>query len=187
MSFPGWLISTVIHRRASWRLAGRAFLMKTIPLTQGKVALVDDDLYPYLMTIRWYAEKNGNGFYARANVSGKKIRMHEAILEAPQGWGRDHVDGNGLNNQRSNLRLCKQSQNISNSRFRRNNTSGFKGVFKSPKGCINPWISIIKKSGKCIHLGTFETKESAAMAYDSAALRLFGPFARTNAMLGLLS
>lgn len=60
MSFPGWLISTVIHRRASWRLAGRAFLMKEIPLTKGKVALVDDDLYPYLMMNKWQALHTNN-------------------------------------------------------------------------------------------------------------------------------
>lgn len=165
--------------------------MKEIPLTRSMVALVDDDLYPYLSMYKWHAHKEDNRFYAWTHIpfgprKGKIIRMHQVILEGLPGLLPDHRDGNGINNQLTNLRFCTKSQNSANSKRARNNTSGFKGVAKSPKTCVRPWRSVIMKSGRYMHLGTFDTKKEAAQAYDEAAARLFGPFAKTNAMLGLI-
>ena len=91
--------------------------MKEIPLSQGKVALVDDEDYKYLNQWKWYAAKQGNDFYAFRNdytVSPPKtVRMHrEVLVEDPRDI--DHIDGNGLNNQKVNLRYCTHSQNHQN-------------------------------------------------------------------------
>lgn len=108
--------------------------MKRIPLTQGKVALVSDEDYEYLMQWKWYARRAGKTFYAgrhvRLKLKQKVFHMHRVIaerlgiLEAP-----DHKDRNGLNNQRSNLRAATISQNKANRGRNKNNTSGYKGVY----------------------------------------------------------
>jgi hypothetical protein len=88
----------------------------------------------------------------------------------------DHKDNNGLNNQKYNLRVCTQWQNLRNSTRRSNNTSGFKGVSRFR----NKWISRIRTDEGRICLGTFNTPEEAAIAYDEAALKYHGEFANLN-------
>jgi len=88
----------------------------------------------------------------------------------------DHKDGDGLNNQRSNLRRSSALQNSQNQRLSRRNKSGFKGVFfKGPK-----WMASIRMNGRSTHLGMFDSAEAAALAYDAAAAAAFGEFARLN-------
>lgn len=152
--------------------------MREIPLTQGKITLVDDDDYEYLITFKWRALKEGNSWYAGRSVpSGiikprqKLIHMHCVIM------GRlwiDHVDGNGLNNQRTNLRFCTRSQNCANSK--RKNKTGYRGVYFDGIG-YSARISIngIKK-----HLGYSLDKIEMALLFDTAARELYGKFARLN-------
>lgn len=158
-------------------------MVKEIQLTQGKVALVDDDNYEWLMRGRkWGAYKSGYTYYAQRGVvvDGRKTveQMHRLILSAPKGTLVDHEDRNGLNNQRRNIRLVSFSGNRANSRLNSNNTSGYRGVCWSKK--LKNWGAYIKYKQTETCLGSFKTKEEAAKAYDKAASMLFGDLASLN-------
>jgi hypothetical protein len=102
--------------------------------------------------------------------------MHRELLQALTGTLVDHEDGNGLNNQRGNIRIASRSQNMFNRRLNKNNASGFKGVEK----CGNRWRARIRFDTRSFHIGLFREKETAARAYDDSALILFGEFAGLN-------
>lgn len=153
--------------------------MKEIKLTQGKVALVDDEDFENLNQCKWFAMKHGRTFYAgRAiRVSGKRNTqsMHCLIMN---GKGIDHIDHNGLNNQKSNLRFCTSSENSMNRRKKQNCTSIYKGVsfFKRDK----IWRAEIEINYRHIRLGRFVSEVEAAQAYNKKAIELFGEFAHIN-------
>jgi hypothetical protein len=157
-------------------------MTKEIYLTQGKVALVDDDDYEWLSMWRWFADRGSNDtFYARRNEKGsnpKKVRMHREIVGAPGNMEVDHIDGDGLNNQKGNLRICEKIGNAKNRRLHKNNKSGYKGVcwHKQHK----KWYSHIKANKKYIFLGLFDNLIDAARAYDQAAKIYHGEFAKLN-------
>lgn len=157
--------------------------MKEIPLTQNKIALVDDADFDELNKHKWYAACIQGEWYAARNVtmvSGKQrqLLMHCAILPAG-GKLRDHKDGNGLNNQRSNLRFCTRSQNAQNAKMPTFcKSSRFKGVSWHKQ--MKQWRSQIKVYGQAMELGFFKVESDAAKAYDAAARLYFGEFARTN-------
>jgi len=161
-----------------------------IELTQGKVAWVDTEDFDLVSRFKWYAVKDTNTYYAAKKIqsaSGQYIAefMHRLILGLTDSKiYTDHIDGDGLNNTRSNLRVCTCKENCRNSGLSLRNTSGFKGVSwcKSHK----KWRVWIKIDNRRLALGRFNTSEEAAQVYDLAALKHFGRFARTNAMLGLL-
>lgn len=149
--------------------------MKEIKLSKGYAALVDDEDFEYLNQWKWYVYIDRSYKYAirRDRNTGKRIKMHRIILNAPDNMLVDHIDHNGLNNQKTNIRLCTNSQNQWNMKGRRN---GFKGV------SIDKYRfrSSIKYQGKTIHLGNFKTEIEAAIAYDKKAKELFGEFAYLN-------
>lgn len=167
--------------------------MKQIPLSQGLFALVDDEDYDRLMVHRWYANRSFNTFYVnrKIKVKGKRsyedgrdcravVSMHREILSATPGQIIDHRDGDGLNNQKSNLRLCNGSQNCMNRRkSTKQYTSIFKGVNRRNRS-KNSWVASIRIHGELKHIGVFPNESLAALAYDAAAVSLFGEFARTN-------
>lgn len=160
--------------------------MKKIPLTQSKYALVDDEDYVILSMMNWRAHVNKWGnWYAWTRVDRKQISMHRFIINPPNNFLIDHKDGDGLNNTKINLRACTHGQNNTNTRLKRANTSGFKGVDWRRKD--NLWRAAIRFNGTKIHLGQFSTKEEAAKKYDEAAIKYHGEFARTNKDLGLLN
>lgn len=152
--------------------------MKSIPLTKGMIALVDDEDYEYLMQWKWLAKKDnkGNWYACRVDESRRLIQMHRLIMSAPEGVKVDHKDGDGLHNWRENLRVCTNAENSRNRRINRNNTSGYKGVVLEH----GKYRARIKIFYKIISLGTFQTAEEAARAYDRGALKYHGPFARLN-------
>lgn len=157
--------------------------MKEIPLSQEMIALIDDSDYELIAAYKWYAAHAYDDlYYAVTNRQSKpkrQIRMHRLILDAPNGYLVDHIDGNGLNNQRVNLRLATRSQNKAN-QHRRNssNTSKYKGVsWYKTRNC---WRSQIKVGGKKLGLGYFSSEEEAAHAYDQAAIKYFGEFSNLN-------
>lgn len=178
-TFPCRLVWWV-SRPAALQPNGMVF-MREIPLTKGKVALVDDSDFESLSNLRWQAMQKRNLWYAfrSQRKGGKKstILMHRAIIG---GIPRiDHRDGNGLNNQRGNLRAATRSQNQANSKkTTRSTTSRFKGVFRMAD--YQRWIARIKCNGKSRYLGSFHKETDAAMAYDIAARETFREFARTN-------
>lgn len=154
--------------------------MRKVSLSRGMLALVDEQDYDRVLAAGpWNAHVARGRMYAvhsvRARGAGCKIRMHNLILGA---IGVDHIDGDGLNNQRHNLRVASVSQNRANIGVPANNTSGFKGV--SQRRNPGPWIAKIGFQRARIDLGAYPTPEEAARAYDEAARRYFGEFARLN-------
>ena len=158
--------------------------MKEIPLTQGKVAQVSDHRFDYLNQWKWHATStDGNVWYAARRDSspsgrGKVIYMHREITGAPKGVRVDHRDGDGLNNQDDNLRFADSSQNRRNSKHRADASTAYKGV--QVQKLSNKYAARLKVGKKNLYLGSFETPEEAARAYDEKAKELFGEFARTN-------
>lgn len=152
--------------------------MKQIPLTKGKFAVVDDEDYEELSRYKWFVDSIG---YAGRNIrypgmGRKTLRMHRFLMGLDFGDRRmvDHIDGDGLNNQRSNLRICNHSQNGRNQGRCASNTSGIKGVTRN-KG---KWVAQISLMGKQIYIGCFDTPEEAGAAYREAARKFHGEFAR---------
>jgi len=159
--------------------------MKEIKLTLGQVALVDDEDFEYLNQFKWHANKSNDTFYAGRSSSGKggvkrkAIWMHRQLLglEDPSIKG-DHIDHNGLNNQRHNLRVATHSQNVRNVKSNKNTSSKYKGVGKV-KNCER-WHAQIQCDKRKIHIGYFKDEIEAAKAYDKKAKELFGEFAFLN-------
>lgn len=154
---------------------------KQIPLTQGKFALVDDADFEWLRQWRWRYFHAGNG-YAGRQVKGDgkatNILMHRLILDCPKGMEIDHIDHDGLNNQRANLRLATHAENMRNRSLHKNNSSGFTGVRFQPENNLHrPWRAAIKIDGKTKHLGMFASPEDAHEAWKKAAVAVFGAFA----------
>lgn len=156
--------------------------MKTIPLSQDQYALVDDEDFSELTKFRWFAmwDKNTKQFYAARNVRSdgprpwRTLRMHSAIMRAkPRQW-IDHRDGNGLNNQKSNLRFATGAQNAQNKKCRADNPLRIKGV-SIEEGKFRARIRV---GGVLKHLGLFSSAEAAHAAYCVAAQKHFGDFAR---------
>ena len=172
------------YRRSRHRGGGeKATVSNTreIPLSQGKVAIVDAQDFERLARFKWFANRNSGIFYARRTISinGRKtvILMHRYILGLKPGDLQvDHRDGDGLNNTRANLRLATRSENQRNCGKRSKNTSGYKGVSKRRQ----TWMVQIGLHGKKYHLGAFSSPIDAAFVYDAAALKMHGEFARTN-------
>lgn len=157
--------------------------MKTIPLTQGKYAIVDDDDYAALVCFNWQAFDNRYQWYARRNYpvgpyKQKTISMHKMLLNPPKGVYVDHRDGNGLNNMRSNLRLATRGQNKQNCRKLKPCSSKYKGVFW--RANRKRFVAQIYYNDKTYRLGSFRTEEEAAVMYDVAAQICFGEFACLN-------
>lgn len=159
--------------------------MAEIPLTRGLVTIVDDEDAEWLMRWKWQAKVQPHGSYAArcelleergASAPVKMRRMHREIIGAPAGILVDHIDGNGLNNTRANLRLADASQNQHNKRIGRNSSTGFKGVCFDKR--TNLYRATIRARYKYFNLGFFDTAEAAYAAYLTAAKKLHGDFMR---------
>lgn len=157
--------------------------MKLIPLTRGLFAQVDDADYGAVSAFKWYAQRSGNGFYAargarRADGRHTIQYLHQFLM--PGAKEIDHIDGNSLNNCRSdNLRACTHQQNLQGfQRKKAGKTSKFRGVCWF--SLRRKWKAEIKVSGRTVHLGVFSNEEDAARAYDDAARKFRGEFASPN-------
>lgn len=152
--------------------------MKTIPLSAGKVALVDDEDFEFLNQWKWtfmggYAKR-----YPMARGKRVLVSMHRLLLNPDATREVDHIDGDGTNNQKSNLRLCQHKENCRNQRLVCDSTTGCKGVdFHKQSGKFRARIT---RFYKVKHLGYFEKLEQARSAYDAAARELHRQFARPN-------
>lgn len=150
-------------------------MVKKIPLTQGQHALVDDEDYEFLNQISWSTEhdkrfKSRDVFYARGGFEGKTVQMHRLIMGFPKKRHVDHINGNGLDNRRENLRIVSNRQNQQNRK--RKTTSNYPGVYWH-KGA-NKWVARIHMNGKREYLGSFVDEGKAAKAYENACHELAG-------------
>ena len=122
--------------------------------------------------------------YPVIQIDGRRVRLHRYVMNEPIGLEVDHINRNKLDCRRINLRVSTHQQNACNSKMRRHNTSGFRGVHFC--SITNRWRAEVRVNGKGKKVGRFDTPEQAAIAYDSAAIQHHGDFAVTNAALGLL-
>ena len=146
------------------------------------VALVDDEDYDYINQWKWYANKIHRTYYAMrrryTTENGPLIRyMHREIMEVDIDKQIDHKDGDGLNNQRENLRICTCAENSHNMRKFRGKSSKYKGVSVDKNGYITAYFY---NNSKSFYIGRFKTEESAAKAYDKMAREYYGEFANLN-------
>lgn len=150
-------------------------MSKEIELTQGLVALVDDDDYERVSKHSWYIEKSGRGYiYARTKTKNVRILMHRFILGAPSDKVVDHLNHKTLDNRKCNLRVCSIRDNNNNSLARKNTSSKYKGVYFCKH--LNKWKAEIKKT----HIGCFNNEIDAAKAYDEKAKELYNEYACIN-------
>ncbi len=152
--------------------------VRRIPLTRGKFALVDAEDYYRLIRQKWNAVIGNNTFYAAGTQSGKTIKMHRFIMDAPEDLFVDHIDHNGLNNAKGNLRLCTFAQNARNTQPTKGTSSRYKGVCW--KKNAKKWVANVQPNNKRYFLGYFKTEIDAAKAYDKKAAEIFGEFACLN-------
>lgn len=149
--------------------------MKTIKLTQNQYAQVDDDLYTPLSMWKWMYHPKGYAYRTDWNSGQKRhIFMHNEVLAVDNGV--DHIDGDGLNNTRKNLRLATRSQNGANRGKQKNGEGQYKGTYKNGR----LWYAQIWHKGKLYRSGSVPEERQAAWLYDLAAQELFGKFARLN-------
>ncbi len=159
--------------------------MVEIPVSKGYVALVDDEDAHLAELGSWIANPNWRTVYAMTTICHpgwkQKITLHRAVMGFGPGDPRiDHVNGNGLDCRRSNLRVVTHAENIRNMRVPRTNTSGFKGVIRQNQKTGRMWRAQLKTDGRTHGLGSYCTAEEAARAYDAEARKRFGAFAALN-------
>ena len=158
--------------------------MKTLLLTQGKKStIVDDDVYEWAKGMLWRAHYDCGNWYAVRSIRQHNTRtierLHRVIAGAVGDEKTDHIDGDGLNNLRSNLRICTTKENNRNRKPNRaGNSSGFKGVTFYKSNAL--YVARIKVDGRKLYLGCFKSAVKASTVYDEAAIKYFGHFARLN-------
>lgn len=164
--------------------------MKRIPLSRGMIATVDDEDYARIATNKWFAQQGARAWYAKREAKHGRaapshmVYMHREIVNAPPGSEVDHINGDGLDNRRSNLRVSTRRENARNLRKKPGCASRFKGVARTRGGRWRAYISDAERyaNGKARQraLGSFDSEIDAARAYDAAARLSFGSFASLN-------
>jgi HNH endonuclease/AP2 domain len=155
--------------------------LKFIQVSNGKMAIVDDEDFEIVSKHHWHQDGAG---YIRTNIwkgnrKDSAPRLHRMVLpNTPKHLHIDHKNGDKLDNRKSNLRICSSSQNARNRGPQNNNTSGYKGVIYDK--ARSKWRSEICVEGKRKYLGRFTTAEEAAKAYNDAAIQFHGEFAYIN-------
>ena len=150
--------------------------VRRIPLGNGLFAIVDAADYEQVSKYHWYATRGGgNNVYAATGINGRTVYMHRMLMKPRKGYVVDHIDGNGLNNRRCNLRVCTLAQNLIN-QAPRGGSSQFVGVYR--RG--NKWIAHVTHRGKYHYVGLFADDVEAAKARDRKAYELHGEYAYLN-------
>lgn len=160
--------------------------MKRIPATLGYEALVDDEDFERLSALKWYAHNTGDRGKSKGKRPARRTSVAEGrkvlflvhhIIRPPKGMVVDHINGDPWDNRRCNLRVCTHAENLRNRRqHSRGCKNPFKGVYPYPRG----WLARICLDNESFYLGVYKSPETAALAYDAAALALHGEFARLN-------
>ena len=161
---------------------------KLIPLSQNKFAIVDAEDYDRLNNYKWCLTRTPHTNYAMRRTKGKRVNgkrvkrkvimMHRFIMNAPRHLVVDHINHNGLDNRKANLRLCTRAENNRNRRLLLNKSSKYKGVSWDKQRKL--FIACIRCNGKYYNLGRFKSEIKAAKAYDKKAVELFREFAFLN-------
>ena len=154
-----------------------------IPLKQGQFAIIDNEDFNLVKDYKWHLKKERYTYYVRANIrlsSGKykMIRLHRLILNLSNSEICDHINGNGLDNRKINIRIATHAQNNANRKKAQKKSSKYKGVCWNKER--NLWQANIYLDQKTINLGCFANEEEAAKVYNSSAVKLFGAFAKLN-------
>lgn len=142
------------------------------------LVIVDDDDFEKLNKFHWFVDKFGATQSYLGSGKNKPILMHRFLMKPPDDMEIDHIDGNRLNNQRSNLRFANSSQNKCNRGPRKDCKSGFKGVSWHKQ--LNKWTARIQTNKKNVYLGVFNDIKDAILAYNDAAIKYHGQFAFIN-------
>jgi hypothetical protein len=183
IKIPNWLDiifawPVMVYRR--WQYG---YDFRRIYLSEGEWTILDWQDYCRFAGFKWEISGDDSIFYAVRNIRVDStrtttVRLHRLIMNAPRGLVVDHINGDSLDNRRANLRLATHSQNSCNKKKRKNTTSQFRGVcFCKAKG---KWDANINLAGKRIWLGSFDSEIEAGKAYDEAAKKYHGEFARLN-------
>lgn len=150
-----------------------------IPLSRDKFAAVDKVDLPLIDGGLWSAVKPDNRWYAARNIDGRQITMHRVLCGDPEGMYVDHKNHDGLDNRRTNLRVCTNADNGRNrASISARNTSGYVGVWFNK--LRQRWIANISIGGRTIHVGSYATAKEAAIARDAKAREVYGEFATLN-------
>ena len=145
---------------------------------QKSIKISDED-YDYVSQFRWYVWETRGIFYARRSERDRKIYMHRDILKPCNSKIKiDHEDHDGLNNQRSNIRVASHHQNMANQSNKKGSISKYRGVVFDTRS--NNWTVNLSKLGKRYYVGKFKTQEDAALAYNIKAKEVHGEFAYQN-------
>lgn len=157
--------------------------MKEIKLTQGYIALVDDEDFEFINQWNWYYN-NGYARHVlpRINHIQPHVWMHRKIMNTPDELDTDHINHNGIDNRKCNLRICTHSENSHNRKPNKNNVSGYKGVLFHKRDKV--WEASICVNYHQNFIGYFQSAKEAAHAYNKKAMELFGEFANVNFNLG---
>jgi hypothetical protein len=150
--------------------------IRFIPLTQGKFAIVDAADYEWLSQYKWCTVRNGNRTYAFRMENGKRFLMHREIMKTPKGKVVDHMDNNGIDNRRGNMRNCSPRQNSWSRREGHASSSQYRGVYR----CWGKWGAQVGHLWRHIHVGLFNEEIEAARARDRKAIELHGKYAHLN-------
>ena len=151
-----------------------------IQLNKGIITIVDDEDFEYLNQWKWYLLKSKTNYYAirTSKPENKLIQLHRVVIQAKQGEIVDHVNGDKLDNRKINLRICTKAQNNQNRKTSKLNKSGYNGV----SWCIRnkKWVTQIQYENKKIHIGYYIDLIDAAKAFNDAAKKYHGEFAKLN-------
>jgi hypothetical protein len=183
IKIPNWLDLIFACPLLAYRLLRFGCAYRRIYLDEGKWTILDPDDYYLFARFKWCLSGGRGKFYAVrgqmiSSTGSKIVQLHRLIMDAPKGLLVDHINGDSLDNRRSNLRLATHSQNQWNKRKMENTTSRFVGVsFRENRG---KWAAYIGVAGKRIFLGYFDSEIEAAKTYDEAAKKYRGEFARLN-------
>jgi len=183
ISIPAWLDRICAWPVMRYRKRKYGYSFRRIYLDEGKWTILDlEDYYRYA-GFKWcIGGENGNFYAIRGAIAGpdkiKIVRLHRLIMNAPDGVLVDHRNGDSLDNRRDNLRPATRTQNAYNARKRKNTSSRFIGIHRDKR--TGRWKAQIRAQGKDIWLGRFDSEIDAARAYDAAAKKYHGEFARLN-------
>jgi len=184
IEIPRWLDWLAVKSELLYRRLRYGYAFRRIPLTQGKFAIVDLDDYDRLCEHKWFAAKGNSTFYAARSIAPRKgkarrLLMHREILKVPEGMLVDHINRDGLDNRKANLRPATDAQNAYNRKKRSgSNRSRYKGL-RWDRRC-QKWRAEICADRTRMGLGLFENEIEAAKAYDKAARQHHGEFASLN-------